>query len=514
MFLSSGEAGLDNFLEGGFQTKCITEVFGADAAGKTQLALQLSIAVQLPISRGGLSKGVARTELVVVRGAYSMLGAVYITTEQSFPSHRFHDLLQEREGQQEGFNLQQFSDNVHIINANSMEALQDIIHKHLPQFLQHRAIGLLVVDSITTHFETEESSTRLMERSEKKFRLSAALKAFASTFELVVLCINHAVTPQERTQRVNSNHETRGGMRLGAALGLPWANCVNVRLCMERHHSTDEVSNIRILRIQFSKRKRIAIPVLKLEQPASDSSVHGKALTATIFANYARILRGLGDKFRSSLYFKEALKFSDSEPLLCFELGELAYSEKDYRSAFILFERCLLMGSGNLEVKKIMPFLKKASTCEFGCFEEEEGKARGSKILGTKQADISSGFLTAPCIFLNRICAKRGNEYIKPQQVEDDQMKTTSDQEIEESHATKKRRLQSEEQSQVRSSKRFQKKDDAVETRSKSVQDFVVMIEDTVSKKFPVRQLMSSGATLSLPGLTAIGVVITKKAMP
>ena len=55
--LSLGCQVLDRFLCGGILSQGITEISGESASGKTQLCLQLCLAVQLPISHGGLAGG-------------------------------------------------------------------------------------------------------------------------------------------------------------------------------------------------------------------------------------------------------------------------------------------------------------------------------------------------------------------------------------------------------------------------------------------------------------------------
>ena len=56
-YLTTGCENLDKFLCGGFPSFGITEVVGESGNGKTQLCLQLSLAVQLPESHGGFSSG-------------------------------------------------------------------------------------------------------------------------------------------------------------------------------------------------------------------------------------------------------------------------------------------------------------------------------------------------------------------------------------------------------------------------------------------------------------------------
>lgn len=55
--LSLGCPVLDGLLRGGLPLDGITELAGRSSAGKTQLALQLCLAVQLPRQHGGLGTG-------------------------------------------------------------------------------------------------------------------------------------------------------------------------------------------------------------------------------------------------------------------------------------------------------------------------------------------------------------------------------------------------------------------------------------------------------------------------
>ncbi|KAK6091066.1 DNA repair protein xrcc3, partial [Batrachochytrium dendrobatidis] len=73
--LSFGDQILDSAFGGGLLTGSINELFGPASAGKTQLALQLSLQVQMPFSMGGLDGG-----------------AMYISTDKNFPSVRLLEL--------------------------------------------------------------------------------------------------------------------------------------------------------------------------------------------------------------------------------------------------------------------------------------------------------------------------------------------------------------------------------------------------------------------------------------
>ncbi len=52
--ITSGSKNLDELIGGGFETQAVIEVFGEFGSGKSQLAHQLAVTVQLPKEKGGL----------------------------------------------------------------------------------------------------------------------------------------------------------------------------------------------------------------------------------------------------------------------------------------------------------------------------------------------------------------------------------------------------------------------------------------------------------------------------
>lgn len=56
-YLTTGCSKLDVKLKGGIPCRGITQIYGAAGTGKTQLALQLCLTVQLPVTTGGFGAG-------------------------------------------------------------------------------------------------------------------------------------------------------------------------------------------------------------------------------------------------------------------------------------------------------------------------------------------------------------------------------------------------------------------------------------------------------------------------
>ncbi|MEE6493809.1 hypothetical protein FKM82_016945 [Ascaphus truei] len=119
--LSLGCRVLDKLLRGGIPLVGITELAGESSAGKTQLGLQMCLSVQYPLGYGGLEAG-----------------AVYICTEDAFPSKRLQQLinLQHKLRSDVPFDVIKkirFGDNIFIEHAADIVSLSEIFkHNVLP----------------------------------------------------------------------------------------------------------------------------------------------------------------------------------------------------------------------------------------------------------------------------------------------------------------------------------------------------------------------------------------------
>ncbi|KAF9495990.1 P-loop containing nucleoside triphosphate hydrolase protein [Pleurotus eryngii] len=234
--ITTGDPRLDHALGGGIRTGMIWEVAGESAAGKTQLALQLSLLVQLPPRLGGLSSS-----------------ACYITTSSTLPTTRLlqilnaHPLLSST--------LCGLS-NVHTISTPTIAALLQILSTTLPQFLaskpNDRPIKLIVIDSLAELFHTSAQTTTntLVERSRSVSEISVCLHTLASKYQVAILVLNEVVdvfvrqiSPEwldngllyfEQSKWFSRAHSIPLEDSKEVSLGLVWANQVNARMLLSR----------------------------------------------------------------------------------------------------------------------------------------------------------------------------------------------------------------------------------------------------------------------------------------
>ena len=130
--ISSGSKTLDELLGGGFESQSIVELFGEFGSGKTQIAHQLCVMVQLPKEKGG------------VEGH-----AFYIDTENTFRPERIVQMA-------EGFELDpdEVLSRIHVARAYNSSHQMLLVDK-VKELSKDAPARLLVVDSLTAHFRAE-----------------------------------------------------------------------------------------------------------------------------------------------------------------------------------------------------------------------------------------------------------------------------------------------------------------------------------------------------------------------
>ena len=135
--LTSGSQSLDDLLGGGLETRAITEFYGEFGSGKTQVAHQLAVNVQLPVEKGGLNGS-----------------TVIIDTENTFRPERIKDMA---EGA--GLDYEDALKNIHVArayNSNHQILLVDKAEKLAEELKEtEKPVRLVIIDSATAHFRSE-----------------------------------------------------------------------------------------------------------------------------------------------------------------------------------------------------------------------------------------------------------------------------------------------------------------------------------------------------------------------
>jgi DNA repair protein RadA len=159
---------LDELLGGGVETQAITEFAGEFGTGKTQLAHQIAVDIQLPVDQGGL------------------LGeTVYIDTESTFRPERIVDMAKAA-----GISPEDALSKIHVARAFNSNHQMLLVSK-AQELARERPIRLVVVDSLTAHFRSEYAGRgELAPRQQLLNKHLHELLRFADTYNAAIVVTN------------------------------------------------------------------------------------------------------------------------------------------------------------------------------------------------------------------------------------------------------------------------------------------------------------------------------------
>ncbi|OLS19098.1 MAG: DNA repair and recombination protein RadA, partial [Candidatus Heimdallarchaeota archaeon LC_3] len=175
--ITTGSQALDELFRGGVETNSLTEFYGEFRTGKTQLAHQMCVTIQLLREEGGLKEAGKKSEPVK---------AIYIDTEGTFRPERIIAMAQ----RYPSLDPQEVLKNILVgrcYNTDHQIALIDKVGKDS----QSENIGLIIIDSLTSHFRAEYIGRgTLAERQQKLNQHIHAILRIAEVSNLAVVATN------------------------------------------------------------------------------------------------------------------------------------------------------------------------------------------------------------------------------------------------------------------------------------------------------------------------------------
>jgi len=130
--LTTNSSTLDEILAGGIEPGSVTEFYGEYRTGKTQIAHQLCVNVQLPYEEGGLEGN-----------------ALYIDTEATFRPERIIQMADAKD-----LDYNKILKNIIVGRAYNSDH-QVLLVQEASKIIKEKNIKLVVVDSIIGHFRSE-----------------------------------------------------------------------------------------------------------------------------------------------------------------------------------------------------------------------------------------------------------------------------------------------------------------------------------------------------------------------
>ncbi|MCD6248312.1 MAG: DNA repair and recombination protein RadA [Hadesarchaea archaeon] len=167
-WITTGSSQLDSLFGGGVQTQAVTEVFGEFGSGKTQLAHQLSVNVQLPEEEGGLNGK-----------------AIFVDTENTFRPRRIISMAKAR-----GLDPSEALRNIFVARARTTDR-QLLIAEKAQEVVEKENVRLLVFDTLTSLFRAEFIGREtLAARQQKLARHLLTLHRIADLYNVAVFVTN------------------------------------------------------------------------------------------------------------------------------------------------------------------------------------------------------------------------------------------------------------------------------------------------------------------------------------
>ena len=165
--ISTGSKNLDELLDGGIETRAITELYGEYGTGKTQICHTLCVTVQKNKAEDNISR------------------ALYIDTENTFRPERIASIASAR-------NIDPSAALENVIVAKAYNSShQEVIIQESPNVINLHNIKMMIVDSIVSHYRAEFlGRSVLSERQQRINRLLHILLRIAETCKIAVVITN------------------------------------------------------------------------------------------------------------------------------------------------------------------------------------------------------------------------------------------------------------------------------------------------------------------------------------
>lgn len=174
--ITSGSKSLDSLIGGGVETQSITEVFGSFRSGKTQIAHQLAVSVQLSADKGGLNGK-----------------ALYIDCEGTFRPERIVQMATAVD-----LDPKKALKNIWCARAYNSDH-QMLLCQQASDLIKKENLKLIVVDSVMSHFRAEYIGREMLARRQQKLNKHLHMLQRMADIENVAVFITNQVMAKPDT---------------------------------------------------------------------------------------------------------------------------------------------------------------------------------------------------------------------------------------------------------------------------------------------------------------------------
>jgi DNA repair protein RadA len=170
--ITTGSKEFDTLLDGGVETMAITEAYGKYSSGKSQLAFQLAVNVQLPKEEGGLEGT-----------------CMFIDTESTFRPERIKQIAEAK-----GMDSDKVLKNVYVAKTYNAEHQMLLVEK-ANEMIEKNNVKLLIIDSLTSRFRAEFLGRgTLADRQQRLNKHLHTLQKWADMFNICIYVTNQVLS--------------------------------------------------------------------------------------------------------------------------------------------------------------------------------------------------------------------------------------------------------------------------------------------------------------------------------
>jgi len=171
--ISTGSVEFDKLIGGGIESQGLTEAFGEFGSGKSQIAMQLAVNVQLPKEQGGLNAQ-----------------CVFVDTEGTFRPERVRQMAEAK-----GLDADKVLKNIMVARAYSSDHQMLLAERIGELIAEKKKIKLVIVDSLMALFRAEYAGRGMLaNRQQKLNRHLHTLQRLADVHNLAVYVTNQVMS--------------------------------------------------------------------------------------------------------------------------------------------------------------------------------------------------------------------------------------------------------------------------------------------------------------------------------
>ncbi|XP_068803311.1 DNA repair protein XRCC3 isoform X3 [Struthio camelus] len=205
-----------------------------------------------------------KTVSLTLRKNSMLTGAVYICTEDVFPSKRLQQLIDQQHKLRADVPTEiiqkiKFGNSIFIEHAADLDTFHNCITKRISLLLTRGMVRLVVIDSIAALFRCEFGVSDSVRKARYLQTFGAQLHSLSTRFRTPIMCVNQVTDAVSESEAAQCNCSIADN-RVSPALGITWANQLLMRLMVSRVSQPEQSSgvvlhhagSVRTLRVAFA----------------------------------------------------------------------------------------------------------------------------------------------------------------------------------------------------------------------------------------------------------------------